>query len=164
MLVAVERNGSVRTAPVENDSIENLKPVINKFVHKDSHLRTDQLHSYKEIGKEYASHESVNHLDKEYVRGDVHNNTAESFNALIERAKQGVFHYMSKKHLKHYLNEIEFRWNHRVAVIKKTKKRKLKLVMKQMPVITMFRSLLSRAHGKQVRRSDNGGIICLESI
>ncbi|CAB1075410.1 ISSpo8, transposase, partial [Olavius algarvensis Delta 1 endosymbiont] len=49
---------------------------------------------------------SVNHSAKEYARGDVHNNTAESFNSILERAKQGVFHYMSSKHLPRYLNEI----------------------------------------------------------
>ncbi|CAB1083331.1 ISSpo8, transposase, partial [Olavius algarvensis Delta 1 endosymbiont] len=55
---------------------------------------------------------SVNHSAKEYARGDVHNNTAESFNSTLERAKQGVFHYMSSKHLPRYLNEIGFRWDH----------------------------------------------------
>jgi len=137
-------------------------PVVNKFVHKDSHLRTDQLHAYKKIGQDYASHEWVNHLNKEYARGDVHNNTAESFNATLERAKQGVFHYMSKKHLKCYLDEIGFRWNHRVPIKRKTKKGNFKIVMEQLPVISMLRSLLSHALGTQVRRSLNGGIICLK--
>jgi len=31
------------------------------------------------------------------LSGDTHNNTAELFNAMLERAKQGVFHYLSKK-------------------------------------------------------------------
>ena len=136
--------------------------MVNKFVHKDSQLRTDQLHAYKKIGKDYASHKWVNHLNKEYARGDVHNNTAESFNATLERAKQGVFHYMSKKHLKRYLDEIGFRWNHRVPISKKNKKGGLKIVMEQIPVISMLKSLLSHALGTQIRRSLNGGIICLE--
>ncbi len=163
MFVGVERNGSVRSALIKNDSIKNLMPMVNKFVHKDSHLRTDQLHAYKTIGADYASHESVNHLNKEYARGDVHNNTAESFNATLERAKQGVFHHMSKKHLKLYLDEIGFRWNHRVPISKKTKKGELKIVMEQLPVISMLSSLLSHARGTQVRRSIRGGILCLEA-
>ncbi len=122
MFVAVERNGSVWSALIRSDSIKNIRPIVNQFVHKDSHLRTDKLRAYKKIGKDYPSHEWVNHLNKEYARGDVHNNTAESFNAILERAKQGVFHYMSKQHLKRYLDEIGFRWNHRVPVRKKKRR------------------------------------------
>ena len=161
--MAVERHGAVRTALVENDSINVLSPVIHRFVGKNSHLMTDQLHAYKKIGRRYASHQYVNHRNKEYARGEVHNNTAESFNAIVERAKYGVFHFWSKDHLKRYLHEFEFRWNHRVPKLKKTKKGKLKLVMEQMPVISMIRSLLSKAAGKQVRRTANGGITVFNS-
>lgn len=123
---------------------------------------TDELHAYKRIGKAFNSHQWVNHGKKEYARGEVHNNTAESFAAMIERSKQGVFHFWSKKHLHRYLNEIEFRWNHREpARIKKTKKGRVKIVMKPMPVMAMLKSLLSMAPGKQMRRTQNGGIMCL---
>ena len=164
MLVAVERNGPVRSAPVESDSIANLLPVIDQFVSKRAHLKTDELHAYKLIGKDYASHHWVNHKSKEYSRGDTHNNTAESFNAMLERAKQGVFHYLSKKHLSRYLNEIGFRWNQREPKLKMTKKGEYKIVMNRLPALTMLKSLLVNAPGRQVRRSANGGIFCLEQI
>jgi hypothetical protein len=154
----------VRSAPVESDSIANLSPVINQFVDKRAHLKTDELHAYKLIGKKYASHQWVNHQSKEYSRGDTHNNTAESFNAMLERAKQGVFHYLSKKHLSRYLNEIGFRWNQRDPELKVTKKGELKIVMKRLPVLTMLKSLLVQAPGRQIRRSANGGIFCLEHV
>ena len=162
MLVAVERNGSVRTASVENDSIANLSPVIDRFVDKRAHLKTDELHAYKLIGKKYASHQWVNHQGKEYSRGDTHNNTAESFNAMFERAKEGVFHYLSKKHLSRYLHEIGFRWNQREPELKVTKKAELKIVMKRLSALIMLKSLLVHAPGRQIRRSANGGIFCLE--
>jgi len=162
VLVAVERNGLVRSAPVDSDSITNLLPWIDKFVDKRAHLKTDELHAYKSIGKKYASHQWVNHQGKEYARGDTHNNTAESFNAILERAKQGVFHYLSKKHLFRYLNEIGFRWNQREPELKVTKKGKLTIVMKRLPALTMLKSLLAQAPGRQVRRTTNGGIFCLE--
>lgn len=162
MFVAVERNGPVRSAPVESDSIANLSPVIEQFVDKRAHLKTDELHAYKLIGKKYASHQWVNHQSKEYSRGDTHNNTAESFNAMLERAKQGVFHYLSKKHLSRYLHEIGFRWNQREPKFKVTQKGELKIVMNRLPVLTMLESLLVHAPGRQVRRSANGGIFCLE--
>jgi len=164
VLVAVERNGPVRTASVESDRIANLSPVIDRFVDKRAHLKTDELHAYKLIGKKYASHQWVNHQSKEYSRGDTHNNTAESFNAMLERAKQGVFHYLSKKRLSRYLHEIGFRWNQRDPELKVTKKGELKIVMKRLSALIMLRSLLVHAPGRQIRRSANGGIFCLEHV
>ena len=154
----------MRSAPVPSDSIANLSPIIDGFVDKRAHLKTDELHAYKIIGGKYASHQWVNHLNKEYSRGDTHNNTAESFNATLERAKHGVFHYLSKKHLSRYLHEIGFRWNQREPELKVTKKGKLKIVMKRLPALTMLKTLLAHAPGRQIRRSESGGILCLEHV
>ena len=88
---------------------------------------TDQHHSFRHIASDYAGHSTVNHLRKQYVDGNTHTNTAESFGALLERAKLGVFHYMSSKHLSRYLNEIGFRWDHRIPEVKITKKETKKI-------------------------------------
>ena len=162
--MAVERNGPVRTVPVASDKIAELSPQVKRFVDKDAYLITDENRAYRSIGKHFAAHDWVNHSHKEYARGDVHNNTAESFSAILERAKQGVFHYLSKKHLSRYLHEIGFRWDHRVPELKLTKKGDLKLVMKPMSVIIKLKSLLAHASGRQLRRSLNGGILCLENV
>jgi len=162
--VAVERNGPVRAVPVASDKISELLPQVEHFVDKDAYLITDENRAYRSIGKQFAAHDWVNHSHKEYARGDIHNNTAESFNAILERAKQGVFHYLSKKHLSRYLHEIGFRWDHRIPELKLTKKGDLKLVMKPMPLIIKLKSLLSRASGRQLRRTLNGGILCLEPV
>ena len=81
---------------------------------------------------------------------------------MLERAKQGVFHYLSKKHLSRYLHEIGFRWNQREPELKVTKKGEFKIVMKRVSALTMLKSLLAYVPGRQVRRSANGGIFCLE--
>ena len=162
--MAVERNGPVRAVPVASDKISELFPQVERFVDKDACLITDENRAYRSIGKQFATHDWVNHSHKEYARGDIHNNSAESFSAILERAKQGVFHYLSKKHLSRYLHEIGFRWDHRIPELKLTKKGDLKLVMKPMSVIIKLKSLLSRASGRQLRRSLNGGILCLEPI
>jgi hypothetical protein len=152
----------VRSAPVANDGIANLSPLIQRFVDKRSHLKTDELHAYKLIGKHYASHHLVNHHSKEYAHGETHNNTAESFNALLERATHGGFHYLSKKHLSRYLHEVGFRWNRGEPELKATKAGKYKIVMKRLPALTMLKSLLAHAPGRQIRRTSNGGIVCLQ--
>ncbi len=155
---AVQRQGAVRSALVDSDSVAELGPWVERFAQKEAHLMTDENQAYLQIGKHFAGHSSVNHSAKEYARGDVHNNTAESFNSILERAKQGVFHYMSSKHLPRYLNEIGFRWDHRIPTKKKTKKGTKKIVMIAMPVLELLYSLLSRALGRQIRRSKKGGI------
>ena len=160
----MERNGPVRATAVVSDQIAEISPQLDRFVDKQAHLMTDENHSYQSIGRKYAAHDWVNHSQKEYARDDIHNNTAESFSAILERAKQGVFHYMSTEHLRRYLNEIGFRWDHRLPELKLTKKGELKIVMKPMPVIQKLRSLLFRAQGRQLRRSVNGGILCLETF
>jgi len=119
----------------------------------------DENHPYQRIGKNYAAHCWVNHSAKEFARVDVHNNTAESFNSLLEQAKQGIFHYMSPKHLQRYLDEIGFRWAHRTPTKIVTKNGTKKTVMVSLPVMELFCSLLTKAVGRQLRRSRNSGII-----
>ena len=160
VLVAVERKGAVRSVPVESDKATILAPIVERYVHKDAHLMSDQNPAYLSIGKEYASHEFVNHGNKEFSRGNVHNNTAESFNSLLERTKIGVFHHMSEAHLPKYLNEIGFRWDHRTPEKKVTKSGKIKIVMVPLPVMDMLKTVLAKARGRQLRRTRNGGIRC----
>ena len=55
----------------------------------------------------------MNHSAKEYVRGEVHTNSAESVWSLLERSIIGAYHQVSKKHLDAYLDELEFRFGNR---------------------------------------------------
>ncbi len=77
VLVAVQRQGAVRSALIDSDSVAELCPWVKRFAQKEAHLMTDENQAYLQIGKHFAGHSSVNHSAKEYARGDVHNNTAE---------------------------------------------------------------------------------------
>jgi transposase-like protein len=154
ILVMVERNGVVRAQVIDNDSYNNIAPVVERHVDKDSYLMTDQHKVYLKLGNQYAGHSYVNHGDLEFARGEVHNNTAEAFNAILERTKQGVFHWLSKMHLQRYINETAFRWNHRSPVEKKNGK----ISMEPLPILEQLWSLLSCAIWRQVKRTMNGGI------
>jgi hypothetical protein len=55
------------------------------------------------------NHEAVNHSAKEYVRGDIHTNTIESFWSQVKRGINGTYVWVSKKHLQLYLREFEYR-------------------------------------------------------
>lgn len=74
---------------------------------------TDEAAVYTKIGREFAEHGVVVHSLKEYSRGDVTTNTLESSFALLKRGLVGTFHHVSEAHLQRYVDEFDFRWNHR---------------------------------------------------
>lgn len=112
VMALLERDGQVRTFPVPNIKRGTLQSVIRLNVEDTAHIMTDSLASYKGLGKHFASHDAVDH-SKEYVRGIVHTNFAESYFSLLKRGILGTFHHVSEKHLPRYLREFEHRWNTR---------------------------------------------------
>lgn len=109
----VERDGEKRSYHVPNVSPNTLRPILNAQIAKKARLMTDEAGIYKKIGKDFGSHETVNHSAKEYSRGDVTTNTVESSFALLKRGLTGTFHAVSEQHLQRYVNEFDFRWNTR---------------------------------------------------
>lgn len=156
--VAVKRQGAVKAEVVNSDSYADLSPRVAAVVSPDAHVMTDQLQTYKAIGKNYSAHDSVNHSSKEFSRDGVHVNTAESFNAILERAKLGVLHYLSKSHLTRYVGEIQFRWNNRTPIEKTAKNGVSKIVMQAKPILEQLCNVLRFAVGTQLRRTRHGGI------
>ena len=77
---------------------------------------TDEHQFYKEIGREFISHDSVNHSRDEYVRGTVHTNTVDGFYSIFKRGMKGVYQHCAEKHLHRYLSEFDFRYSNRVAL------------------------------------------------
>jgi hypothetical protein len=60
-----------------------------------------------------VSNHSVNNGNKEYIRGDVHSNTAEGFFSLLKCGITGVYHHVGRGHLGRYCDEFSFRHEHR---------------------------------------------------
>lgn len=114
VLALVQRGGSVKTRPVADVTGKTLKDVIRENVKTSSKIITDENPSYNGIGHEYeGGHHTTCHSLREYVRGDIHSNTVESFFSIVQRGLDGIYHSVSKKHLHRYLSEYEFRYNHR---------------------------------------------------
>lgn len=114
VVALVERGGNMRTKVVERVSAKALKGAIRENVKTSAAIMTDEFSSYRGLGREFAGgHETVNHGERQYVRGDVHVNSAESFFALLKRGVHGTFHHVSKQHLHRYCDEFGFRWDHR---------------------------------------------------
>jgi hypothetical protein len=97
-------------------SAANLKPILQAHIHGASFVMTDEGAVAMALGREFENTDSVNHSIGEYVRGDVHTNTMESYFAIMKRGITGVYHHVSQQHLKRYLAEFDFRYNEREAL------------------------------------------------
>jgi transposase-like protein len=112
----VERGGRARSFHVANVTGATLRPIMMKHVDRKSALMTDDAGQYRPIGTEFARHESVNHGQEEYVRGDAYSNTVEGYFSILKRGVIGTFHHISEAHLHRYLVEFDFRYNTRTAL------------------------------------------------
>ncbi|HEX3559218.1 MAG TPA: IS1595 family transposase [Pyrinomonadaceae bacterium] len=114
VLAAIQRGGGVRLRLEDRRDRETLHAFIKGEISPDAErIMTDEFEAYKGIEDENTKHETVNHGKDEYVRGDVHTNTAEGVFSLFKRSIVGAFHQVSVKHLDRYLDEFSFRFDNR---------------------------------------------------
>jgi transposase-like protein len=116
VLTLVERGGPARSFHVASTRRADVEGIMRANIRKESRLMTDEARHYKAIGREFASHESVNHHEKEYGRGIVHTNTVEGFYSVFKRGMKGVYQHCSERHLHRYLSEFDFRYSNRVRL------------------------------------------------
>lgn len=120
IMALVERGGSVRSFHVEAANIETVKEVLFRNIDRKSTLYTDQAQFYKQPGKDFDTHRSVNHSQDEWARreGDayVHTNTIENVFSVFKRGMHGTYQHCGEAHLHRYLAEFDFRYNRRSAL------------------------------------------------
>jgi len=108
----VERGGNVRFDV--KDPHENEPDLVRTHVDTGSVLMTDTANAYLVVGKEYADHQSVDHSKNEYVRdGYIHTNTIEGAFSHFDCMVIGTYHFISRKHMQAYANEVAYRYNTR---------------------------------------------------
>jgi transposase-like protein/IS1 family transposase len=111
---ATERGGDVRLKLTFGRDRGTLHRFLGEVVDDSaSAIYTDGWCGYDGIADEDTAHASVNHAQKEWVRGKVHTNTIESVWSLFKRSVIGSYHQISVKHLPAYLDEFSFRYNNR---------------------------------------------------
>jgi transposase-like protein len=113
VVALVERGGRLRARPVERVTADNLNEMLCDNVERSAFIVTDEYTAYRDVHKLFAGHETVNHGDKEYVRGVAHVNTLEGFFSLLKRGITGVYHHVGKGHLAKYCDEFSFRYDAR---------------------------------------------------
>src|SRR5437588_9248974 len=90
VLSLVERKGRVRSFPMSRVTGNMLKAVIRGNVAVGAKVYTDEFAAYRGLANEFAAHETVRHRRGEYVRGDVHTNTAEGVFSILKRGIIGT--------------------------------------------------------------------------
>jgi transposase-like protein len=116
VLALVERGGATRTFHIESADKATVQKIVLENVHPESRLHTDESRLYGGLENHFASHETVKHTAGEYVRGDVHVNSAEGSFAVFKRGMRGVYQHCAEKHLHRYLAEFAFRHNTRAKL------------------------------------------------
>ena len=156
--------GIARASVVKNLSASESARVLERDVQRSAHLISDEWKSFMALGHNFVAHDTVRHSKQEYVRGDVHANSAEGFNSRVRRTVAGVFHHISPEHADLYFCEIGFRWSQRIAgkkVDRRSRDGRIKsrrLWSRVAPALQM-QHLLRGAQGQQIRRSSAGGIM-----
>jgi transposase-like protein len=112
----VERGGKVRSFHVENADKATVTNIVNDNLDRETVAYTDESRLYGDLHKHVADHESVRHSTGEYVRGEVHTNTIESYFSIFKRGMRGTYQHCAEKNLHRYLAEFDFRHNNRVAL------------------------------------------------
>ncbi len=112
MVVGVRERGCAVRAEVAKDATGNtVCKIVRRYVDpKAKMLCIDQFPSYNQLARDYRP-ERIDH-EIEYVRGQVHTNSIESFWNILKRGIMGSYHKVSVKYLPFYLKEFTYRFSH----------------------------------------------------
>jgi transposase-like protein len=120
IVALVEPKGKARAVHVKTATKITVREILVTNVSRKSELHTDESKIYTHVGKEFASHKTVNHGwggSGEYVGPDGQTtNAAENFFGIFKRGMIGTYHKCEEQHLQRYVTEFEFRFNHRTAL------------------------------------------------
>jgi hypothetical protein len=110
MIAWVSRQGAVVLHATRDCTVQTVQKAADLAMKTGSRLSTDSASSYRAV-KGYV-HEFVNHTQKEYARGDVHENRAECLFSLLKPSLR-VFRGVSKGNLPGYVGFFQFLRNFR---------------------------------------------------
>jgi transposase-like protein len=116
VVTVVERKGRARSMKVDKLTASTVSQIVLANADTASRLMTDESKIYPRLGKQFAKHETVNHSQEEYARGDVSTNTVEGYFSVFKRGMRGTYQHCAEWHLQRYLAEFDFRYSNRIAL------------------------------------------------
>jgi transposase-like protein len=125
VLTLVERGGKAQSFHIDSTRWQDVAPIVNQNLAREAKFMTDEASHYREIGRHFERHDTVNHGLDEYARYErdadgeeyvIHTNTVEGYYSIFKRGMKGVYQHCSEKHLHRYLSEFDFRYSNRIAL------------------------------------------------
>lgn len=117
VVALVNRDGEVRSFPVERVTLKNIGPIVKEHVHEHADLNTDDSSIYYSMKPDFPYHRTVVHSKGEYVRREglrkIHTNTVEGYFSLVKRGIYGIYHNVSPEYLHRYLWQWNFLYTNR---------------------------------------------------
>jgi transposase-like protein len=119
VLTLVERGGSARSFHVDSTKKEDVLPIVRANIARESRVMSDEAVQYAQLGKEFATHNAVDHGRAEYAYREkgtsivISTNTAEGYYSIFKRGMKGVYQHCGERHLHRYLAEFDFRYSNR---------------------------------------------------
>lgn len=117
VLALVEPKARVRAFHVKKATAESIRDILVTNASRKSELHTDESKLYGRVGKEFAAHKTVEHGMNQhgyYVGKDGQTtNAVENFFGNFKRSMKGTYRFCGEQHLQRYLDEFQFRHNHR---------------------------------------------------
>ncbi|MBO6902609.1 MAG: IS1595 family transposase [Rhizobiaceae bacterium] len=111
VLGATERGGETVTKIIQSRRAKHVMPRLTRWLRPGSRVATDEALVFKGLSAYGYQHETVNHREREYVKGNTHTNNMEAFWSHVKRSIKGTYVNVSATWLQTYLWEFEFRQN-----------------------------------------------------
>ena len=108
-----ERGGRIAVEAIPDEQSRTLRRMFARHVAEGATVSTDEHVSYGLLSADGYKHGTVKHADYEFVRGEHHVNSVESFWNLFKNSIRSTHIHVSQKYMQRYVREFTFRANHR---------------------------------------------------
>lgn len=108
----VQRDGKLYCTHVNSNSTGQIIPIMVNAIQAKSNIYTDESKIYRSLKRNHYNHQTVNHSEKEYVKGAAHTSRIDGAWNLLKKRIDGTHHQVSRKHLHRYCTEFSFYYNY----------------------------------------------------
>lgn len=133
----------MRATVFPSEKTEDIQEALAGVVAQPAVVYSDKDQIFLNVIRTFGmGHQAVVHSANEFVRDEVHSNTADGIGSMFERARMGVCRRMSRLHLQRYLDEIGFRWSCRLRHEFVSKSDRRRRIITTIPLPDMLSRLL----------------------
>jgi len=109
----IERGGRVKISKIHSRSKEIILPIMGASIIAGATVFTDEYRGYNTLPEMGFNHKTINHSKFQWKKGECHTNSIEGFWSNLKKSLAGTHTQVSAKWLQNYLDEFNFRHNHR---------------------------------------------------